>query len=351
MIDKVGGARQFEGYEAKRMTLRSLGYVGVGSDQIGDWSRFAGDVLGMQVFERSRAGLAFRMDDRQQRLFIDGDIAPGRRCFGWEVADDAALLAVALAAEREGHAVTLESQALADRRHVRGLISLSDPVGNRLEIFHGAELTPTPFSPGRNISGFRTGPLGLGHAVLTVANAAPVIAFYQDVLGFKLSDFMLAPFKAFFFHLNPRHHSLAIIETGQDGFHHLMVELFNLDDVGQGYDLALDKDCVGVTLGRHTNDWMTSFYARTPSDFMIEYGWGGRIIDVPDWTPLEFTEGPSLWGHERDWLSPAQRAEARDLRMDAAAAGLRAPVQVLPGNHIVMPGTCAAWDGLLHAAG
>ena len=83
--------------------------------------------------------------------------------------------------------------------------------------------------------------------------------------------------------MNPRHHSLALIETGSAGLHHLMVELFNLDDVGQGYDLAtLEEGRVATCLGRHTNDFMTSFYARTPGGFMMEYGWGGRVVDPAD---------------------------------------------------------------------
>ena len=188
----------------------------------------------------------------------------------------------ALAAKLEGAgvAVTSETQALADARRVRHLISFSDPAGNRLEAFHGAEIDDTPFKPGRNISGFRTGPLGLGHAVLTVENIAPMMSFYVDLLGFHLSDYILKPFRAYFFHVNARHHSLALIETGKSGMHHLMVELFSLDDVGQAYDIAQAEERVGVTLGRHTNDFMTSFYCKSPSSFMIECGWGGREIDV-----------------------------------------------------------------------
>ena len=46
---------------------------------------------------------------------------------------------------------------------------------------------------------------------------------------------MLHPFKAYFFHTNARHHSLALAETGIDRrLHHLMVETYSLDDVGQG---------------------------------------------------------------------------------------------------------------------
>lgn len=44
---------------------------------------------------------------------------------------------------------------------------------------------------------------------------------------------------------------------------------YSLDDVGQGYDLVLmDRERTVVTLGRHSNDLMTSFYTRTPSDYL-----------------------------------------------------------------------------------
>ena len=44
---------------------------------------------------------------------------------------------------------------------------------------------------------------------------------------------------------------------------------------------------------------------------MIECGWGGREIDPGNWQPVEMFDGPSLWGHERVWLPPADREVAR----------------------------------------
>jgi len=327
--------------------ITGLGYAGFGSSALEDWRQFGTNLVGFQAVERGNSLLAFRMDDRKQRVVIDRALGDGARFFGWEVADGAALDALAARLESAGVAITAEPQTLADARRVRALISFHDPAGNRLEAFHGAEIDEAPFSPGRSISGFRTGPLGLGHAVLTVENIEPVMAFYTDVLGFGLSDYIEKPFRAYFFHVNPRHHSLALIETGKSGMHHLMVELFSLDDVGQAYDVALSEpDRIGVTLGRHTNDFMTSFYAKTPSSFMIECGWGGREIDPKSWQPVEMHHGPSLWGHERVWLEEKDRNIARDMRMNAAREGLRAPVQVMEGNYNLMSGTCAWWDGV-----
>ena len=327
--------------------LRALGYAGFGSDKLEDWRQFGTSLVGLQAVERGNSQLSFRMDDRKQRIVIDRAMGEGARFFGWEVADAAALDALAARLEAVGVAVTAEPVERADNRRVRALISFRDPAGNRLEAFYGAEIDETPFKPGRSISGFRTGPLGLGHVVLTVENIDAVMPFYVDVLGFRLSDFIEKPFRAYFFHINPRHHSLALIETGKNGLHHLMVELFSLDDVGQSYDVALsEENRVGVTLGRHTNDFMTSFYAKTPSSFMVECGWGGREIDPATWQPIEMTDGPSLWGHDRVWLPEQDREMAREMRMRAAASGLRAPVQVMEGNYKLMSGTCAWWDGV-----
>jgi len=329
------------------MAVQALGYAGFGSAALDDWRQFGTGLVGLQAVERSPSLLAFRMDDRKQRIVIDRALPEGARFFGWEVADAAALDALAARLEQAEVEVTAEAQALADARQVRALISFRDPCGNRLEAFYDAQTDDTPFKPGRSISGFRTGPLGLGHAVLTVENIEAVMPFYVDLLGFRLSDYMHKPFRAYFFHINARHHSLALIETGRNGMHHLMIELFSLDDVGQSYDVALSQpDRVSVTLGRHTNDLMTSFYAKTPSSFMVECGWGGREIDPSNWRPFELQDGPSLWGHERVWLPQAEREEAREMRMRAAAAGLRAPVQVMDGNYKLLSGTCPWWDSL-----
>ncbi|HKA46938.1 MAG TPA: biphenyl 2,3-dioxygenase, partial [Methyloceanibacter sp.] len=84
-----------------------------------------------------------------------------------------------------------------------------------------------------------------------------------------------------------------------------------------------------------------------PSGFMVEYGWGGRVIDVEGWQPQEVTWGPSMWGHDRLWMTPEKRAEARAIRVAAADSGLRKPVNVIDGNYKLAPGVCPWWDGVL----
>jgi hypothetical protein len=241
----------------------------------------------MQLVDKSRGTLALRMDDRKQRVIVHTDEDEGPSFYGWEVTDARALDELAAHLERNGVKVARGSRALADERRVQGfdrfLRSGRQPAGSLLRRrgrFRSVQARPLdlgfPHRPARH------GPCGAHRG--TARGRAAVLHRNPQLQADRL--FLTEPFKAYFFHLNPRHHSLAFIDTGKNGIHHLMVELCYLDDVGQGYDLALRKpEMIGTTLGRHVNDHVTSFYSWSPSKFLVEYGWGGRTIDTANWTP------------------------------------------------------------------
>ncbi len=69
------------------MALQALGYAGFGSAELDDWRQFGTGLVGLQAVERGNSLLAFRMDDRKQRIVIDRAMGDGARFFGWEVAD------------------------------------------------------------------------------------------------------------------------------------------------------------------------------------------------------------------------------------------------------------------------
>ena len=313
------------------MAVCALGYLGIRSDRLDDWSYFAGKLLGMQQIDRAGQAMAFRMDDRKQRLVESNEPGDTLAFMGWEVESTEDLEIYAGRLDTAGIHVEWGSSQLADRRFVDRLLVFNDPDGNRIELFHKPMITSDPFVPGRPISGFLTGPHGMGHAVLHVRDADKLLYFYRDLLDFQVSDYGLKPYPLYFFHVNGRHHSFAMVGTGRRGFHHFMVEFLNIDDVGQGYDLAqLDDDRIAFTLGRHTNDYMLSYYANTPSDFFVESGWGGRTVDPASWESQETFVGPSFWGHERLYLpeDSTTRARLREMRMQTAREGKQTPMIV-----------------------
>jgi 2,3-dihydroxybiphenyl 1,2-dioxygenase len=244
--------------------------------------------------------------------------------------------AMAAHLEAGGVKVTRGSRALAAQRAVSDLITLSDPAGNSLEVFHGPARASTPFQPARSMRGFRTGALGMGHCALIIPSALfeSTSRFYRDLLGFRVSDFATVEGKRWveFMHINPREHSLVIVsgsmmpgDNDKPQLGHIMMEMQYLDDVGQTYDVvARDyNNDLFLTLGRHNNDLMTSFYVHTPSGFLIECGWGGLSIDPDKWQADELPL-VSIWGHQMmqdgkpvksPFPAPAVRALAAPLQV------------------------------------
>ncbi len=308
------------------MGISALAYLGVHSDKLEDWSDFSKNLLGMQQVDRGTGNRSFRMDDRKQRFVVSGEKGDRLAFMGWEVEEKSDLQYYAARLDAANIAVQSAPASLADRRFVEDMIFADDPAGNRIELVYNPMVDSDPFVPGRTHSGFNTGPFGLGHAVLHVAHAESLVPFYRDLLGFHVSDYAMSPIPLYFFHVNGRHHSFAMIGSGRSGFHHFMVEFNSLDDVGQGYDVALDRDnAIAQTLGRHTNDWMTSFYAHTPSGFFVENGWGGRIIDPDTWQPHETNTGPSFWGHDRLYMEESAREKYNQMKKKLARDGKQTP--------------------------
>lgn len=309
--------------------ILQVAYLGIRARDLDAWYSFANDYLGMHVDKIGDTRLRLRMDERPQRLLIEASDREGLNYIGLEVQNETALSNATAWLEAEGYRLNSATAAECELRGISDMRWFTDADKNRIELFFGPTPASRALTPARPSGGFRTGALGFGHVVLTTPNHSVLKRLFQDLLGFRLSDFIDTPFEASFMHVNGRHHSLAIIAAPEPGLHHFMIEYNALDDVGRLYDRALEiPDRIAVTLGRHSNDHMLSFYSKTPGGFMIETGWAGRLIDDANWVPEKLT-APSLWGHERNWLSPEGRLVARRQREELGRQGVRAPIEVI----------------------
>jgi 3,4-dihydroxy-9,10-secoandrosta-1,3,5(10)-triene-9,17-dione 4,5-dioxygenase len=290
------------------MDIRGLAYVVAETTDLNRWKTYAEGVLGMMTAPSPDGGLHVRMDDRNFRFAIQ----PGRRdaylASGWEVADQPGFdeaLRVLRDAKVE---FQLEDAPLCGLRRVQQLASFQDPSGNRHELVWGFKSDFAHFASPAGVSRFVTGNIGMGHTVLPAPDFARTAAFLTDVMGFGLSDiFNFQPagpdgptLPIHFFHCNnARHHSLAIAGfPAESGCVHVMVEVENMPEVGRALDRMQAHQVVQTaTLGQHTNDRVTSFYMRCPSNFDIEVGYGGAVVDWREHIVHEFTR-VSLWGHD-----------------------------------------------------
>lgn len=283
--------------------IQSLAYTGFTSPRASAWATFGPDVLGLELVATDTDGtVRLRNDDAAQRLVVHPGDTDGLAYLGWDTGGPTALAAAVTRLEKEHGVVVRHDPRAAVDRCVADLAWFTDPFGFRHELTWGLLTRPSSFRPGRRaLSGFLTGSGGMGHAVLIVPDLAEAERFYVDVLGFRLSDRIEVGFPIRFLHCNPRHHTLAFAAIpGMVGFHHLMLEVASIDDVGSALDLVAARGDIPVTmgLGRHTNDRMTSFYLRTPSGFDVEYGTGGLLVpeDKP-WTVGSY-DSMSIWGHQ-----------------------------------------------------
>lgn len=281
--------------------IDSLAYVGFTSPRADDWTDFGPNVLGLEVAGTDADGtVRLRVDDVAWRIAVHPGDADDLAYIGWAVAGPDALAAAVQRLTGAGIDVAVDDDR-ATERGVAGLARFVDPFGFRHELVHGLAAAGEPFTPGRPMDGgFVTGAGGLGHIVLIVPDLDAASDFYLGTLGFEHSDDIDMGLYVRFAHCNPRHHTLAFSAVpGMVGVHHLMVEVEHPDDVGRALDIVNERGlALPMSLGRHTNDEMFSFYVRTPSGFEIEYGQGGRLIDTSTpWVPEQF-DAMSYWGHK-----------------------------------------------------
>ena len=283
--------------------IKALGYLGVSSPRHEDWRRFGTEFLGGQLAADGPDGaVRLKIDDAIWRIQVHPGETDTTEYFGWMVDHEEELGVAVARLAQAGVAAEWGSPELAASRNVDQLITFDDPWGFHHEIAWGQETEVASFRPGRAMSGFVTGQQGLGHVVLMLPDIDKGHEFFSGVLGFDLSDKIIVPgrLNARFYHVNARHHTLALAQCppGTTVFNHLMLQVRSIDDVGWAHDRLEEFDVpVTMTLGRHTNDQMISFYCETPSAFHIEYGFDGLEI-TPDWVPRVYN-APSIWGHKR----------------------------------------------------
>lgn len=280
--------------------VAALGYIVV-RGPLGPWRTFGTEVLGAQVVPgHNDSSIAFRTDDRAYRIVVeDGPPGPDSLiALGFETGSEHDLHALAAGVTAHGIKVTEEPE-LARSRRVRELVSFKDIDGNRIEAYYGLESKKEQFTSPRGVR-FVTGDLGLGHVFMVTKDGARSAQFYEDTIGFKVSDTIgFGEDNGIFMRCNPRHHTVAFaaIPGPPPGLNHLLIEVDSLETVGRALDVVQAAGYpILMSIGEHSNDRMTSFYVVSPSGFAVEYGWNGLLVDDHTWNVAHY-DAPSLWGH------------------------------------------------------
>jgi catechol-2,3-dioxygenase len=117
-----------------------------------------------------------------------------------------------------------------------GALWLADPDGRGIELQSHRpptdEVDRRPQHARPSTTVHLGGPRRLGHVNCLTGDLRANLAFYTDVLGMRVSDWLGDA--GVWFHIDSEHHVMALVETGDAHFHHLA---FDVVDIGKMRDL------------------------------------------------------------------------------------------------------------------
>ena len=149
----------------------------------------------------------------------------------------------------------------------------------------------------REIAKWEGVPVKISHIVLHSPDHHALVAFFTDVLGFKVSDW-LGDFMCFL-RCNSAHHRIAIL-PGPPCLNHVAYDMLGVDDMMRGILRLKQKGVnIGWGPGRHTAGNNTFSYFVTPGGFVTEYTSELEEVDFETREPTVYTPAPLVldqWG-------------------------------------------------------
>lgn len=143
----------------------------------------------------------------------------------------------------------------------------------------------------------RARPIEVGHVVFFVKELDKVTRFYQDVLGFVLSD--RYPGRGHFLRCAPRggHHDLFLLQLpeARNGLNHVAFTVRDVHEVfGGGLHMSRCGWDTELGPGRHPISSAIFWYFVSPAGALVEY-YADEDELTENWQPREFTPGPSVF--------------------------------------------------------
>ncbi len=217
------------------------------------------DTTGLGLAERGREGAFFTTETGRIAMELRQGATAALARLSFEVAIEAEETARAL------RAFGVESAIRSDpfpgaRRSLRFL----DPCGTEIELFCGADvLAPAPASAGVK-------PLKLGHVARFCSDLPKLVAFYEQVLGFRVSDWIGDHFV--FLRCDADHHAVNFFHAPATGLHHMAFELKDMAHMQGACDtLARARTPIGWGPLRQSAGHNMAVYHRSDDGHAVEY--------------------------------------------------------------------------------
>jgi 2,3-dihydroxy-p-cumate/2,3-dihydroxybenzoate 3,4-dioxygenase len=290
------------------IALTDIAYVRSGVADLDATTRFATDIVGLELAAPTELGVAHLRADHRHHCLALVEGASGMISSAFTVADSDALAAAESELGRAGIATQRGSPDEARSRRVREFIAFDDPFGNRIELVSQQETVTRPVA--------LTRPAGItefGHFCLDAPDVHEAYRFWSTHFNARVSDWIGDA--ACLLRIDPVHHKLAVFRGDEPGLCHINFQVASIDDVFRNWHFLIEHGVeIEMGPGRHPQSTAIFVYFLGPEGFTYEYSFGvRRIEDDATWAPRTFD--PAELGSIDMWLGPVRRVSSqRQLR-------------------------------------
>lgn len=261
--------------------FKGLGYIALGVSDLDRSVDFYRDVTDLNFTERLCDTAFLRCSDKHHDLVLVRAEKPGLVRISFALAEGQDCEAARAHLEGLGVATRQVARPELEILRIDDAFRFIDPAGIEVEIYGGMASQGEPYRP-QLIKIAR-----LGHCVIGTPDVAASVAFYKEVLGFRISDqiddvmYWMRSFP------NPLHHSFGIARRANTTLHHVNFMVTDIDDVGRGWNRLLASQAeIVFGPGRHMPSDSIFLYFRDPDGMVNEWSFGMEEI------PEEFPRSP-----------------------------------------------------------
>jgi len=241
--------------------VTKIGYAGFNTTHMDAMLAYYTEVIGFALEERGGDGVAYlsnAFDHHAIALYPSTE--SGLRHMGFQIHSSQTLQEVSAQLRDQGIQVETQTDA---QPGLPELLQLRDPEGNTVQLY--ATMQPAL----QNFGGSGIVPQKLGHLALAVHDVQKTAEFYQNVLGFRVSDWIEDFFV--FLRCGPDHHTINFLKSKYQKMHHIAFQLKDWAQVQQACD-HLSRH--GIPLlwgpGRHGAGHNIFTYHHDPDEQIVE---------------------------------------------------------------------------------
>ena len=242
------------------ISVRRLGFATLTTPDLARQIDYYTDIIGLQVLYRdsSRAILATKLG--VEAIALEKGERAGLARLAFQVSPGSAFGDLTRALSAHGLSAKRRTEISPG---VAESLAFEDPKGTMIDLFSESDFG----AEDRSWSGIM--PLKLGHVAYRVVDVPKVVGFYQDVLGFKASDWRGDYFA--FLRCNTDHHTVNFVYDETPALHHIAFEMKDWAEIQRACDF-LGRNGVKLVWGpgRHIIGHNIACYHKNSDGVRVE---------------------------------------------------------------------------------